>query len=413
MTPPARHVALVTYHFPPENISAVRRVAGLRRAFEDAGVRTSVLTSAATGSLPTDGAEGVHRTPDAQRLRRRAQGPGPAVVSARRLTRLFVPDSTAATWVPGALWRARRLVASDRPDAVLTTSPPESVHLVGLAMRRWGVPWVADLRDGWRFEPPRARPYLRRADAGLERAVARRAGRLTTVSEPIAGDLRRRYDLDGRVVEIPNGYDPAAVASATDESDTLAPGKVSLVYTGSAGVDTKDPLPLFAGMAQLIGRRPELAGRVELVLAGGLTEAELAAAADPALNGTVRALGEVEHARSLGLQRAADGLVLITPAGVAQVAGSKLYEYLAARRPILALAEGNVPARMLAGRGGHVVVPPRDPGAIATGLEAFVERLSAGATDPADGIDVSRYAFPVLGRQVLEVIAEAIEEGPG
>ena len=59
-------------------------------------------------------------------------------------------------------------------------------------MRRRGVPWVADLRDGWRFEPYRDFPlgFEERVDAGMERRVLSQADRVTAVSEPITADLR-------------------------------------------------------------------------------------------------------------------------------------------------------------------------------------------------------------------------------
>ena len=99
-------------------------------------------------------------------------------------------------------------------DAVITTSPPAAVHLVGRAVqRRFDIPWIADLRDpligNFGLDPS-----SRWADAyfgRLERWIVRNANRVVVTCDDLAGALRRRHgsQAPGRIVTIPNGYDPA------------------------------------------------------------------------------------------------------------------------------------------------------------------------------------------------------------
>ena len=104
-----------------------------------------------------------------------------------------MPDLAVVTWLPFVLPRALSLARKEQFDVLLTSSPPQSAHLVGLALARRGLPWIAELRDGWTFEPPRA-PWpsraQRRLDASLERRVARRANAMIGVTEPIVADLK-------------------------------------------------------------------------------------------------------------------------------------------------------------------------------------------------------------------------------
>jgi glycosyltransferase involved in cell wall biosynthesis len=407
------HVLLVSYLFPPADVSAVRRVVALRRGLHEVGVRTTVLTSLAAGCAPDDAAERVIRAAD---LRARAGGQHQivsgladgAVTRTRRhwWTRAIVPDVTAATWTPAAIRAALALARTDRPDLVLTSSPPESVHLVGLALRRRGVPWFADLRDGWTFEPPTLRPFATALDRALERRVVRRATCVTAVTAPIADDLARR-NPDARVVHLTNGYDPAALAQATDERGTLDPRRFSLVYTGSGGIDGKDPRPFLRALDRVLSVDPALRERIELVVAGSFTEEELVALRAPAFEGAVRVLGRLDHARALGLQQAADGLLLITSVGVTQVATAKVYEYLAASKPILALADANAAAELLARCGGHTLAPPDDDNAIVAALRAYVERrvLRGEPYAPAADFDVEQYGFPRIVERLLDLYA--------
>src|SRR5919198_764014 len=71
------------------------------------------------------------------------------------LSRVIVPEPLLAAWAPFARRRALKLNRREGFDSVITTSPPESAHLVGRALQRRGLAWAADVRDGWSFEPIR------------------------------------------------------------------------------------------------------------------------------------------------------------------------------------------------------------------------------------------------------------------
>ena len=224
-------VLLVTHSYPPRPSPASRRPFGLAKYLRRLGYRVIVLTSGAWGDSSATEPEGdLIQTRDLigtrlnwrQRNISAYEGRAGASYSAQQsvLGRILVPDIVSLTWLPFAL--APALALRDEVDVVLTTSGPESTHLVGLAMRSRGVPWVADLRDGWRFEPYRDFPLdiEERVDARMERRVLSYADRVTAVSEPIAADLRNRLGLQS--VTVPNGYDEEEVPAA-EAMHSLAP----------------------------------------------------------------------------------------------------------------------------------------------------------------------------------------------
>jgi Glycosyl transferase 4-like domain len=409
------HVLIVSYLFPPSEVSGVRRAVAFRDAFLSMGVRTTVLTSEVAGRLPEDEQASVFRTPDL-RVRFGSQyrvlagaAHGPIVrTKPRWWTRLIVPDVTALSWSPTAVARALRLTTADRPDAVFTTSPPESVHLTGLALRTRGVPWIADLRDGWTFEPGSPRPYVGSLDRALERLVVRSANRVTAVTRPLVSDLRNRYPADGRVEHLSNGFDPARLARATDERRSLDHSRFTIVYTGSGSIDGKDPRPFLCALDRLLSQQPSLQKRIEVAFAGTFTTAELDAMRSPGLARVVRYLGRVEHERALGFQCAADGLLLITTVGASHVSTGKIYEYLAAEKPILALANRNAAVELLARSGGHVSAPPEDEDAIVAALSAYVDAwvLSERQYEPSPDFRLDDYAFPRIARRLLDLFVD-------
>src|SRR5919108_709022 len=204
-----RSVLVVAQLTPPSAITGARRPANLVKYLDRRGHRVTVLTSLASGHGGIPGAAHVVRTRDvlASRLNWRRshfesiQGTQQAAASpSSPLESIVVPDLSLVGWLPFALPRALSLAAERRFDCVLTPSPPQSAPLIGLALRRGGVPWVADLRDGWTFDPPRPEWPARAqrvVDTALERAVLGRADRLVAVTPPIADDLADRLDPEG------------------------------------------------------------------------------------------------------------------------------------------------------------------------------------------------------------------------
>jgi glycosyltransferase involved in cell wall biosynthesis len=416
-----RSVLIVAQVAPPSWLVAARRVAGLTKYLNRLGHRVTVLTSAISGEGPIEGAAEVVRTVDlmASRLNWRRQhfaaltGQTTATYAGRsRLEQVVVPDLYLLTWLPFALPQALRLARRERFDCVITSSPPESTHLVGLALRRLGIPWIADFRDGWTFETlhdPWPLAVQRHADSALERAVVRRADAVVGVTAPIADDLRDRY-APRRAAVITNGYDPELIPSDVNGDPLLDPDRHSIVHTGRMAVVGRTPRPLLEGLRRLSKESPEDAVRLEIVLAGPLSQEERTLVEAPDLAGAVRAVGALDHDRSLRLQRAADSLLLFAQGSTRRsVATGKLYEYLAAARPILVLGEQSEAARIVVEAAAGQVVAADDPAAIADGLRHLLRSPGTGA-DPAS---VKKYSYPEITRQFADLIEEVCRARAG
>ena len=232
-----------------------------------------------------------------------------------------------------------------------------------MALHRRGLAWVADVRDAWTFEPLRPEfptGLQRRLDERLERRWLGAADAVVCVSEPAAEDLRRRGIADPLL--IPNGWDPEAAADGgAGVTGLLDPERVSLVYTGRFGSYGRDPGPLVEGLGRLAAEDPEAAARIELVVAGPLTEDESSLLSRDVSPARIVRAGSLPRERALALQRAADALLLLAQPTRSQLLNIKLFEYLAAGRPILALAAGTEAGRVVADLGGDTVRAD-DPG---------------------------------------------------
>jgi glycosyltransferase involved in cell wall biosynthesis len=402
----SRSLLVVAQYAPPSPLIAARRIGGLAKYLARAGLRVTVLTSAMSGEGAIEGAAEVVRTGDllTSRLNWRRgsldalRGIAPASYSRRsRLEDVIVPDLGAVTWLPYALPAALRLARREPFDCVLTSSPPQSAHFVGRALRLRGVPWIAELRDGWTFEPPRPpfpRPQ-RSLDARLERAVLARADLVIGVTEPIVEDARARLGLRAELVT--NAFDPEEEADAEAAGELVQPDRFTLVHTGRMAVSGSTPRPLLDGLA-LLGP-----GRLDVVLAGPLAEHERPLVTRAEGEGLVRWVGSLERLRTLALQRAADALLVVTEGATRRsVATGKLFEYFAARRPILVLGEETEAARIVLEAKAGRVTSAGDPHAIAAALRSLVE----DPPSPPEPAAVERYGFPAIAAGVAELVEE-------
>lgn len=411
-----RHILLVAYLYPPCNAVSAHRPAGFRGAFEAAGIRTTVLTSEISGSYEDDAAQGIIRAGDLRtRFRTQYQtlvgyrdGPLEARAKPRRWANYIPPDPTAVSWFPQALVQLLRLIRNDRPDVIVTTSGPESSHLLGLAASAAGIPWVADYRDGWLRDVRHPAP-LRVIDRALERQIARRSTVVTAVNDAIAADVARSHGV--QAFTISNGFDRTVLADASDETATLDPTRFSLVYTGLLAIDVgEQPVvnrgrdaQTFLDALTLLAGDPSFSTRLELVVAGPISDSEREVLTRGELRNVVRVLGLLPRDRALGLQQAADGLLLIP--GGAGATTAKVYEYLAARKPIFAVTEEDgVAAELLRAAGDHTVAEAGDAESLASALERYVSRWTGGSYQPRPGFDLDAYEYENLGQKLLQLL---------
>jgi glycosyltransferase involved in cell wall biosynthesis len=418
-----RRLLVVTYYYPPQPGSGSNRWAAMVKYLRRLGHQVSVVTAAPPGHAPGEDG-GVLRTanlnssPLLRRLLLRS-GRTPAMSSTDAggeqaggtlpplLWKGIVPDPWLVTWNPAA-WRAiRRLHREQRFDCLITSSPAASTHLLGLALGARRPAWIADFRDGWLFEPllpPFPTPPQRALDRWLERRTARGADAVVAVTAPIAEDFKQRLNVAAE--HVPNGWDPES-GSGPATASPLDDGRLTLVHVGAmSGAWGRDPRPLLQALRRLIGEHPQAAERIQLVLAGRLEEQErtlLEAHAD--LGDVIRHLGYIPREEALALQRSAGALVLITSRNRGEATG-KLYEYMAAGRPVIALAEGNEAARIVAETNIGVTVPPDDVEAITGALRAALGGELQRAYAPR-GIEA--YAYPALAERMSSLIETAIE----
>jgi glycosyltransferase involved in cell wall biosynthesis len=418
---PVKRVGLVAYWYPPRQAAGSLRAAALARYLPAFGWEPVVVTVRPRTSLylPDDAPPGPPRD----------EAPAPALATADRAWHALVagaveavrgrdaletlktehvlagrrPHARAAHWVyrqwlsfPDDTWpwlvdrrSVAEVFAAHGVDAVISTAPPPTAHLVAAAAsRRLGVPWVADYRDPWSQRSAWRRAWpLAGVETRLERRTLRRAAHVVTVSAPLAEGLRRL--LDRPVSVVPNGFDPADRGAPVADPVPIAADRFTLVHTGTLTNGSRDPGVVFAALDALIARGALSLDAFEVWFVGRHLEvARRAVAAWPRVAPAVRYGGQVPRSAALDAQRRATVLVALGSAEAAYDGDvpTKVFEYLDAGRPILAIASpGSAMAALLAEtRGGQVAGDAATvEAALLDWLQAWrVDRRVASGSDP-------------------------------
>ena len=409
-------VLLVSFFFPPAGGGGVQRALKLASHLPALGIETHVLAPDdprwvhGDGELPLPTKAWVHRArfvgPSSRRPAEELRGKKGLDYWATRAAltpqRLLVPDPKV-TWNLTAIPAAVRLVREHGIDVVITTSPPPSVHIVGAAVKRaTGVPWVADLRDSIAANPHRraesaAVRLKERAGASVLGLVARRADAVVAVSEAIAQELRA-LEPAGPVQVVPNACD----YEDFEGLEYRPSDRFRITHAGSF-FGKRTPRPFLSALAD---------SGLDIVarFVGDFRSTDREWAEALGLGDRLELIPYTTHSRALALERDSEALLLLIPESGGRgrgVLSGKLFEYLAAERPILAAVppDGEA-ARLLRETGAGIVVAPEDTDGIGAALEGLVARWKSGALEqpPLSGELRERLSRRARTEELVEIL---------
>jgi glycosyltransferase involved in cell wall biosynthesis len=407
-----RKILLVSTAYPPPSIGGAARTAKLLRWLPKFGWEPVLLTISRV-PLP-EGAQRLDDDPDfvhrvecmPWRYRKsRAQNGGRTAgastamrrsnrlrPTARRLySNLFEFPDPVRSWITPAVRLGRALAQNQAFDLIYSSSGlGVSGHFVAARLQEFlKIPWVHEYRDLWAKNPWRPdKPYWWRdwLDLFFERRFLRQSAGVVLMHQRIADLLRARQpNLPPERVHIAqNGFDDSEFVGQT-ESPTSPP--LRLCYTGVLYGGKRDLSGLFVAIRRLVDSKEIEAGAVEFVYAGPDGAVVRDAASRVSLGECVRDRGRVPAAEAKRLQLEAHVLVLVEAADdnpwVRGNVPGKAYEYLGAKRPVLALANTQSSiAELYAGTRAGVTFAPNDSEGIAGYLAAAFRMLVSTGSLP-------------------------------
>ncbi len=287
------------------------------------------------------------------------------------------------TWRVGAVPAGLKLIRRYRPQAIWSTYPIATAHMVGADLHRLsGLPWVADFRDPMAQDGYPSDPKTWRSFKAIEENALRRAVRSVFTTPGAATLYRDRYPevSADRVCVIENGYDEesfAGLRTSAGESAPLNPGKFTLLHSGVIYPSERDPTHFFAALGELAATGRISADRFSLRLRAPGHESLLRSLMQRyRLNELVEIAPAVPYHAALEEMVRADGLVVLQASNCNQQIPAKLYEYLRAGRPVLGLTDpAGDTAGVLRQAGIGNIVRLDSIAEIARALPLFLDRI--------------------------------------
>lgn len=440
---------LVAYNFPPVGGAGVQRPVKWLKNLRKLGWDVSVLTTE-NPSVPTRDESLLADIPeDVVVVRARTWEPGyeakrgltaPATnettsllgrISSgvkrlvRRTAKLALQPDPQVLWVPNAIRAGRRLLRELAHDVILVTAPAYSSFFIGTTLKRqFQLPLVLDYRDEWDLSGK----YLENAARDLfsqvvqermQRYVLNRADAVVATTKAstanLAVKLSQLQRSKTRAVTVYNGFDAEEFESPADASAANAvpasEKRFRIVYTGTLwNLTTIEPL--VDAVLRLNQTSPELVSKLELVCVGRKTAEQSAIL--KRLQQTSCQLEQFDycdHAQVLEWLRSTDAVCLLLSdvAGAERVVPAKLFEYLACRKEMLAIAPrgetGEIVQRYFPQ--GHF--EPSDIAGIADWLRTRLTQ-DAGCNPPGATGDYSEFSREHQTRQLVNLLNDLVRE---
>ena len=251
----------------------------------------------------------------------------------------FIPDPKVF-WVNSSVKFLNNYLKSNPVDVVISTGPPHSMHLIAEQIRKINtLKWIADFRDPWTDlyyqKEFKQLFFARRKNEKLENRVLKNADCILTVSDSLKTSFLKKAN---RVEVITNGFDNEVLLEEHQSLDK----KFTISYIGLLPKQS-NPKILFQVLDKLCKENLDFKNDLLLKFIGDISVEVKKEISDNNLINNSTFQGYVTHKKAIQYQKRAQVLLLLIP-NVKKAEGiltGKLFEYLTAKRPILAISPKN------------------------------------------------------------------------
>ena len=248
----------------------------------------------------------------------------------------FIPDARKF-WINSSVSYLEKYIKENHIDLIVSNGPPHSMHLIGRALKkRTGIPWVADFRDPWTkidyYHHLPLMPWADRKHKNLERAVLSEANLVTSHSWSTSEDFRRIGTSPVEVIT--NGFDDADFPADISFENPF----FEITHVGSINSDRDTPM-LWEVLEEIAKEDPSFASDLKIKLVGKIDISTKRTISNFNFKNQVEFIDFVPHDEACRIMQKSTVLLLLLKKipTIRAVIPGKIFEYLAAKRPILCL----------------------------------------------------------------------------
>ncbi|MGE5651926.1 MAG: glycosyltransferase [Bacillota bacterium] len=334
---------MIAYHFPPlRGSSGIQRTLKFAHYLPESGWQPIVLSAHPRAYENTSSDQLGDIAPGTIVSRPFALDTARHLAILRRYPRLLALPDRWISWILGAVPAGLKLMRRHQCDVIWSTYPIATAHLIGLALHKLtGIPWVVDMRDPMTDEDYPAERLVRRIFQWVERKALRNASLVVCTTPGAIADYRARYpEIPAeRYRLIENGYDEEHFAAAQARC-TEQDHRFTLLHSGIVYPSERDPTALFEALAQLKKQGRIDCSQFRLVLRATAHDAHIGAMLSRhGIDDLVELAPPLGYRDALSEMLSVNALLILQAANCNRQVPAKLYEYLRAGRPILALTD--------------------------------------------------------------------------
>lgn len=435
-SPKEKPFLLAAFGFPPRAGSGIQRVVRFTQILPECGWRPEILTVSRWGNDISDETWErkipqnlkIHRIPSldpfriALALKSRDSRPDTILNSEGKSTgakngalgflkslyyKLSIPDH-AVWWVPGAVLYGLYIISKHSPKLIFTTSGPYGVALAGLILKKLtGLPWALEFRDPWsKHTMTKMSDFRKRLESAMERMCVKNADAVIATT-PLTSAEFHSVTPDApqdKFVTITNGFHLPEFAAMEPRP---AAGRFIIVFTGMF-YGSRSPEYFFSALAEACRRNRELKDKLRVVFAGTLSNSHRNLLNEEPLKSLVDTVDYVSHDEVIGLLASADALFLYLSKEEEEIYPAKLFEYLAARRFILAaVPPQGITAEVIHRFEAGIVTAPDDIEEMTEALLKMYDDFKAGRLRTKHSLeDIAEFSWPGLVRKLADVFEQ-------
>jgi len=393
-----KKLLILSYYFPPLGLGGTQRAAKFAKYLPEFGWSPTVITVkpiaywAQDLSLLTDLEDiRIIRTEsnDPQRLLKKFKTTKETAPECDTITKsnsllqklnknvfsfFLVPDSKLL-WNRYVFKAVERLREQEYFDALFTTSPPHSTHLVGKKIAKtFGMKWVADFRDDWAgghvvYEPTPVQKWINKRK---QKSVIQAADAVICVSHGVKAIFEKETDSGEKFNIITNGYDESDFSKPKIKDNT---DKYVFCYCGVIS-KFSDPTGLFQALKIMKEKYSFTFAKLKFRFVGHDATGKMAGMVDSfGLGDIIDLIGFKPHSEALKYLINADALLLLATGKTTDTfIPGKAFEYLGAQKPVFCVSNVTDTNNLLGQYSMAHVIDPDNPEAIANHLNSFIEQ---------------------------------------
>lgn len=311
----------------------------------------------------------------------------------------FIPDPRVS-WVCPSVRFLKKYLREHPVDAIVTTGPPQSVHLIGLGLKKaTGLRWIADFRDPWTeifyFKHMGLWPLAEMIHRRLEQKVLDSCDMVVSVTPAVQKDFQRKTSTPVELVT--NGFDE----SDFEGIQALEGDAFRVVHTGLFASDG-NPLTVWKALARRCASDASFAQKLEIRLVGKTDSQIVSSICEEGLEPNLKVLGYLDHTATVREQISAS--ILLLPLRqepeYAKVYPGKIFEYIASGRPVLGTGQSDgMAARLLRDTGAGQMFEWEDEEGPERFIKGVIDNKIHGCTDSRES-----FSRRVLTGRLTEIL---------